>query len=480
MTERNLNSGQKAAYDAIIDAVQNRHSIMRPDDITSNSWLLLGEAGTGKTYVTCCIVDALKQLPRYNNSDRKLRVAVCAPTHKAAQVLTRKLREFGVNAVAITIHSLLGLKPTVDDSEKQVLKKQSKGFAGDFDVVVLDETSMVDTPLQGYIDRELEFHFILYVGDDGQLNPVGEKIAPIFARMPEHRTSRLTEIVRQAAENPIIQVAGIIRRQQNNGRDVDWSWVRPIEAGNKGVFIPPANQIDDWLKEGFTSREFKEDNDFFRYVCYTNETVHRINAKCRQWIYGETDTPFVPGERVICRNPVQNEEGATAFATNQEAIVNEIYRDERKFSFIELPADPYSGKAHLPAFEVTMPIWRVRLVASADMVGETDDEGAPYGVPCIMPVDRQAMMRLDRHLCSQAKANRDRWRQRFAWLELMADLRPVYGLTGHSAQGSTFVMGAVDIPDIAKLAMRNPEEAKKLAYVCLTRFSDAVIIAGGR
>jgi exodeoxyribonuclease-5 len=472
-----LNAGQAAAEADILAAVRAHTEFWLGEDKAPNDWLLLGAAGCGKTFLMGSLVRKLLAMSRTvekNASGRvkNLRVAVCAPTHKAVQVIKAKLEAAGLAPGPPgsplwcgTIHSLLGLKPIAGDSERQVLKRQTAGYAGLYDVVAIDESSMVGRELQRFIDADLAGRYTLYIGDAAQLPPVGEPVAPVFARMPAERTSTLTEIVRQAAGNPILRAATALRLQQERhtkgsqiDRAIDWSWCKEDIAGHQGVYLAAAGGVaDTWLEDAFTSEAFRRDNDSFRYVAWTNQRVHEVNARVRRWIYGETVTPFVPGERVICRQPILAESGAPIFTTNEEAIVSSIKPDEKRFRFASLPS--------VGGWSITLPVWAITLEGGGKTVA-------------YLPQDRQEIAALDRRLCAEAKVNRLRWRERFAFLEELADLRACYSLTTHSAQGATFKCGFVDVQDIAKAGKSDIMIMQQLFYVAITRFSESVVLVG--
>jgi exodeoxyribonuclease V alpha subunit len=93
----------------------------------------------------------------------------------------------------------------------------------DCDLLVVDETSMVDVPLMRAVLRALpEGEALLLVGDGDQLPSVGpgQVLADIIASgaLP---VVRLTEIFRQAAESRIITNAHRI----NQGQMPDLAWV---------------------------------------------------------------------------------------------------------------------------------------------------------------------------------------------------------------------------------------------------------------
>ncbi|MCR6673293.1 ATP-dependent RecD-like DNA helicase [Devosia ginsengisoli] len=149
---------------------------------------LAGFAGTGKT----TIAKALAQ----DAGD----VAYAAFTGKAALVLRGK----GC-ADASTIHSLI-YKPVEGSDGITRFKLDPDSRAGTVDLIVIDEVSMVG----GELGRDLMTFGtrILVLGDPAQLPPVGDGAGFFTSGEPDFM---LTEIHRQAADNPIIRLATEIR-----------------------------------------------------------------------------------------------------------------------------------------------------------------------------------------------------------------------------------------------------------------------------
>src|SRR3954468_11413680 len=302
-----LNDDQAAAMAQVLDAYtigETRH-------------ILTGNAGTGKTTLVQMLVEAFKK--------KKVSVCVTAPTHKAVSVLTSKLRDAELHSVeTMTIHSLLGLKPKQNE-EDTVLIRSGPSQAKRFRAVVIDEASMVSSGLYDFIENDLRQQFVLFVGDPAQLPPVGEIETRCFGVRGK---SHLSRIVRQAEGNPIIRAAQMIRDRQDT--TPNWNWTRPAEAGAVGIYRA-GDDADAWMHDAFTSPEFEADNDAFRYICYTNARVDQVNARVRSWIYGWTETPFVAGERAICRSPILDETGRAALTVNEEATIASVTANELVF-----------------------------------------------------------------------------------------------------------------------------------------------------
>lgn len=414
---------------------------------------LTGNAGTGKTFLMMAVVEALKARMKKGRQ-----VAVTAPTHKAVNVLKDKMDFAGLDVPSGTIHSILGLKVT-PDGEKQKLRSTGRGSQDDFDVIVLDECSMVGLDLIHHVRTKLEHAFVLYVGDPAQLPPVGEEGSETFN---VRERSHLDTIVRQAEGNPIIAASQIMRDAQDRN-ELDWSWTQPVDTGSAGIFHVPQAELDDWLRYEFTSEAFRDNPDMVRYLCYTNAQVASVNAKIRRWVYGHTETPFVPGELAICRAPVMMGE-SIAFSTNQEEVVQSIEAGVERFFFPALPETGFNKQA-LPAFEFELHVWKMRL---------GDD-----GVPCMIPRFDAQYKSLLESLRQQALRNSGRWFERFQLQEKIGTLQHHYAMTTHVSQGSTFGRVFIDMPDLMKSAHYNqPKAVMQLCYVAATRPTDAVGLIG--
>lgn len=172
--------------------------------------VLAGYAGTGKTTLLKKVPEVLGGYPM-----------VVAPTGKAAI----RVRE-ATGIVAKTVHSWL-YNPEEDEDSGEVAfnrKGPQEIQMGEVNTLVIDEGSMVGPELwEDIYDTCSMCHMnILIVGDPFQLPPVEKKstefAAPDFNLLSEHfkYTERvlLTEIVRQALDNPIIRASMLIRSGQ--------------------------------------------------------------------------------------------------------------------------------------------------------------------------------------------------------------------------------------------------------------------------
>lgn len=150
--------------------------------LCSRICVISGAARTGKSVTVSRIAGAFQ--------NHGLKVAVCAPTGKAAKRAEELFRQYGLDLEAKTIHRLLGYNGNTYASETI-----------DADVLIGDEVSMVSVDLMAELLRHTDFNrtTLILVGDHNQLPSVGP--GSILRDVILHRLApveELTEVVRQA------------------------------------------------------------------------------------------------------------------------------------------------------------------------------------------------------------------------------------------------------------------------------------------
>ena len=150
----------------ILSTEQNKivDSILNWFKDSSKQYITLGGyAGTGKTTVLGSITTLL------NKDKKKLNIAYCSYTGKAARVLERKLRD--TNSVSYsdyigTIHRLI-YKAIVDDRDNIIGWELIPKSDFDYSLIVVDEASMLTEDIWNDL---LSFDVpIIAVGDHSQL-----------------------------------------------------------------------------------------------------------------------------------------------------------------------------------------------------------------------------------------------------------------------------------------------------------------------
>lgn len=214
----------------------------------TNEFKLGGYAGTGKTTIIKSLLKALEDVD----------ITVSAFTGKAVNVLGKK----GINAQ--TLHSLIYDFEPLQGGGVFFIKK-SKLYD---DLIIIDEASMLSTDL--YRDLKSFNKKYLFVGDPGQLEPVGEN--PDLMRSPDFV---LKTIHRQAEKSPIISLANDIRK----GGSLRQSTGEELTIRDKQIKASDATSVD-------------------QVICAKNKTRITLNQRMR--VFKQLPlAKIVEGEKII-------------------------------------------------------------------------------------------------------------------------------------------------------------------------------------
>jgi exodeoxyribonuclease V alpha subunit len=169
--------------------------------LTTKVLVITGGPGVGKTTLVNSILKIL--------SVKGVRIVLAAPTGRAAKRLSES-----TGLKAKTIHRLLEVDPMHGGFRRE------ENHVLECDLLVVDETSMIDVPLMHALLKAVPDHAaLILVGDVDQLPSVGpgQVLADIIASGTVS-VVRLTEVFRQAAESRIIVNAHRI----NQGLMPEW------------------------------------------------------------------------------------------------------------------------------------------------------------------------------------------------------------------------------------------------------------------
>jgi len=292
---------------------------------------ILGKAGSGKTRLLAdlgqMLADAdVEQIGGDHDIKRSGRrtFAIVAPTNKAASVL----RNRGVEAT--TIHRII-YTPMYDPEYEKIAEWLAEGGKGErpehaslaegmleralaffeetksipaalasaglrgsefitgwtrrddsIDIGLVDEASMLD-------DKQLEdlrrvFDTLILFGDPAQLAPVGQSSAMAFDSLPETAIERLEQVHRQAAGNPIVELAYALADPE-----LDF-------AGFERLLRDTAERDDRIVVAGRASAEKMARSPM---LVWRNATRIRLIHAFRT-AYGIPETVLEKGEPLIC------------------------------------------------------------------------------------------------------------------------------------------------------------------------------------
>lgn len=472
-TPPSLNVGQQHAHDRTVAYVTNQGPNV-PKII-----LIKGFAGTGKTFTTNRIVSTLQEYCRKHS--QRLDIAASAPTHKAVRCL-RKAGELGSGVTYATIHSLLGLRPEPEEKNgKQEFKKSGNpedDKIGEYNLLILDEISQLGKLLWTELMlamQEYDFKLIL-LGDEVQIPPVKEPDSLPFLDTETYGIEivTLTESMRQAGDNPILDYASEIRGTYKQNIWVDYKKYARINEKGEGIKVfqgTDSKGVATLLEDLFGSDQFRADADYAKVVTWTNEkrTAGTFNKQIRRLLYkvpeGMLALPkIVNGEKLIMNDRyVAAGQFKPIVLPNNEELEVEKYDVVKKGLTYKLYTPMGYVNKHLNP-QVYQALVRFRdaknnwIKATLNITHEISTNEVDKMLEDISNSAKSAPFGIER---------KKMWDHFWEIKGLFANIGYNYALTSHKAQGSTYqncIMIAWDIKPNPKF-----EERNRIAYVAGTR-----------
>ena len=417
-----LNEGQQE----VVDYLVNDFPASREAGFT-----ILGEGGTGKT------TSIMHAVPQWLSQGRK--VLLCAPTNKAVQQLAKAGGGIADKSLFLTLHKALGLA-LLPDSERKYAAQKGASLVGDFDIVVLDEGSMVSSVvLQKYLLPQMQNTKLVVMGDRMQLFPVREMNSPALSLYPK---MELTKVERFKASSHISRATNPLRNAINVGGSYNFS------GDSMGVpTILPAH-FAHRVAEAFTEEGAI---DSTKALAWSNARVSEINATVRAKIYGRGVEPYIVGERLLAGAPIYD-------PVTEESLVN--------------TDDTVIVKAIVDAsilWEDTGDEFKTRLLTL-----EEESSGITAYAHTLHESEAARLAGRLKTYAAEAEKDRRRWALYHKLRDSFSDLRYTYCLTVHRSQGSSIERVFVDADNI--LRNRSREERNRLLYVAMSRASDKLYV----
>ncbi|MEM7211813.1 MAG: AAA family ATPase [Pseudomonadota bacterium] len=421
-----------------------------------------GKAGSGKTVLLAELAHKLEEAglavirPDWEPPRRQNRrsFAVLAPTNKAASVLRNK----GVPAT--TIHRIIYTpeydpefeklaewlegerkeRPNVEGLEDEALDRAHafyqqnpsvpaafaaiglrgadfitgwKRRAEPLDIALVDEGSMLDE--KALEDLGSIFGQIVLFGDPAQLAPVGSRGRMLFDTLPQGRIHHLNRIHRQAADNPILDLAHLLGTDALAFEDFEETVRETAEKDDRVVIAPRADA-------GLMMES--------PMLVWRNKTRMRL-IKAFRAAHQIPEHAMVPGEPLIC-------DGLELPMRQRKQRM-----DLEARGLIKGAQAVYLGPGRKPGFA------RVNIIGTEEpgisVASIIQIEGPDQEEPVVISAARSGALFLHGAAC-----------------------------TIHKAQGSQWPEVQVFSPDLSAAAWSGNEEAgiqlwKRLAYVAITR-----------
>ena len=458
MTKIELTPSQAAVAEAMLDFCSDRSKSAQAVATLS------GYAGVGKTTVVAHVVEALAHV--------FMNIVVLAPTHKALSVLSEKLGD--VEVATATLQSALALKvKDMPDGQQETEDTGEPGSLRDYSLAIIDEASMVSAGMFATALFKRGSCKLLFVGDPAQLPPVDQakgegsrdrerlQLSPAFGDQVGLHWS-LTEVVRQAQENPIIRLATAARNCIERGAEFSLQTMsRELREGDDnflamqpGGVVDVARLVADAIAHGQDTRALALDNN----------TVQAVNAHVHAMVYpGQGDYP--PGAMLMAQDGFNGWEPASVDLPKWAKIP---VRNSALLTVVSSVEERHPAELGRAAHKLTLAtdggIELICWVAADQRQWQADisEHFAEY---------RRLKLREKMAASGEARSLReaasDASAAGWALKARYAPLRYAYAMTVHKSQGSTFDAVVLSWDSFQK--SRDIQMRNRLAYVALTR-----------
>lgn len=445
---------------------------------------LCGCPGVGKTFTITKFIESLNPITR---------VCVATPTHKSLNILQKN--KVSDTADYKTIYSVLGLVPIDNEATKEVTKK-GKGNLKDYDVLIVDEASMLPNLVINFMHDELNKMSnptkIIYVGDDRQLPPVNEPYSPAL-----HIDNKVELTTVMRADILVYQLNTQIRKYIEDRyipNLTDFS--ENIDTKGNGVHIVNRDEFNKRIKTAFSTDVFTVNTrDTNRIVTYKNTSVDELNQMIRGNRGLDTNIRYHEGELLILKEPMTllrmdtNYQITEVMPNGADTISYPISTELEVISVeatepLYLPEYTFAGK--VVAHECS-PILRNKITARV-LDDDTEitftiptnygyyNECKKYYAECITHHRKQF---------GYVRGAGNIWDRYYRLVNCVSCPMALYALTSHSSQGSTFDNVYVDAKNILSMAWngKNATETKnrkdatlRSLYVAVSRAKSNVIL----
>lgn len=332
--------------------------------------------------------------------------------------------------------------------------------------------------IASYVERGLK---VIMMGDPAQIPPVGRPDCIPFTDEGvlayDIEVHELTDIVRQAADSPVIETTMKIR--ETLGRPstfpspeskvvIEYSDESEERAiGISGVVFLDRKDtddgefIDDIMFRAFNSDYFKEDSDLMKITAWRNKTVDFMNNWVRELIYAEEakSAKIMVGEKLIANSPIFD--GPTiVFNTNDEFEVVSYRIENESVNNGQFIIKYYNARVRQKTLYGGLKESYVKIVH------EESQETYDFILQAL--VDKAKSVKQGSWEASRA------WQDKFAFQEVFADVKYNYAITGHKSQGSTYHHCLVMNNDIDM--NKNVKERNRIKYTVCSRPKELLFV----
>lgn len=389
-------------------------------DSKETVFLLAGYSGTGKTTLVKTLLERLpafvKTIKLVDPKYQELQVMLTATTNKAAENLS-----FLSNQSVSTIHSFLGLRVNTNYETGVTSLIPRSNVPKEGYLLFIDEASYVDSQLLTLIFKLTKNCKIVFMGDPAQLTPVKSSGTPVFDA--KFKGAHLSQVVRQAEGNPIVELSTKFRNTVNTGEFFSFT------PDGHSIQYMERKDFNQAIETEFTRPDWRYQDS--KILAWTNKATIGYNHAVSDLVKGDPD--FQVGDYAVCNKYVSYNKNS--LKTDQMVHITHIGEDTEEYGVV--------GNYYTLDHSITL-----------------------FGPKSV--ADKNTLLK-------KAKAN-----EQYRIIETVenswVDLRAAYSSTVNKAQGSTFDRVFIDLDDVRRCS--SGDQIARMLYVGVSRAKQQVFLTG--
>ncbi len=400
-------------------------------------FLLTGIPGSGKTTTIAKYITN-----KCNTENLRKTVAFLAPTHKARQILKKKLNN---KFECMTIAKYLNYSLDIDAfGRKRYISDPKNPCNNEYKILIIDECSMVNKRQYEQILKK-NWNFMIMLGDPNQLPPINETISPCFS-IPAKYKFQLTDNHRSNQE--ITETCNYILQER--------------------TIVVPQNEATiytDSVEYLLHLQEYSvDDHDKFKILCWTNNRCRQMNQLIREFLYGSECERFCHDELLIAKDHFTIKD--KTYTSNEEIKITHIEKQNKTILKDYIPKAYLNplDKEYVRCWQLTTNKNEILLVVHKRYEKIIDK--------VLEKIKATATQYVKNNELRQAKVL---WKLYYSIHDrFMPPIDYYYAITIHRSQGSEWNDIYIEYSDVVK--NRNKDERVKLFYVACSRASNRIIV----
>lgn len=351
---KDLNGAQRRAAERILKEFKNKKD--------RKPLLILGRAGTGKTFM---LAAALKQIVQQLEPGQKLNIVGSALANAAKNQLADSLSKEKLGTfqgVKLKYHSVASLLNSVKSKLVQN-KFTGKGKSKILDyrkqptILIVDEMSMLSKDDYDRIKQDSDNNvLVIYAGDHGQLPPISKPF-DLRQEIGKDNILNLSESVRQVSGSPILDYLDPIWENATEKSTKDYVAVPNVLTPLGGIASINQKESLNNITELYEKAIKDKNVNYVQYLTYENKNIKNFNDEIRKKIFGDNVSDYYnKGEFIIFNDnfTIYKNDKEEIIDNGTRAIIEKVGKDFEDIILTDLRGKQLTlkGKEYLISYKL--------------------------------------------------------------------------------------------------------------------------------